>query len=78
MSSLQIPPCVQANVCDANPNTADFDNRNVVTNQSGAQLVTAVSDFYKSAAAGQTRPNAPPIFKTYQQMMDYKQRLNRR
>jgi hypothetical protein len=76
--SSQIPPCAVANVCNANPNTADFDNRNVVTSQSGAQLVTAVSNFYASAAAGQTRPNALPIFKTYQQMMDYKQRLNRR
>ena len=76
--SSQIPPCAVANVCNANPNTADFDNRNVVTSQSGAQLVTAVSNFYAGAAAGQARPNAPPIFKTYQQMMDYKQRLNRR
>ena len=76
--SSQVPPCAIANVCDANPNTANFDNRNVVTNQSGAQLVTAVSNFYAGAAAGQAKLNAPPLFKTYQQMMDYKQRLNRR
>jgi hypothetical protein len=76
--SSQVPPCAVANVCDANPVTANFDNRNVVINQGGAQLVTAVSNFYAGAAAGQARPNAPPIFKTYQQMMDYKQRLNRR
>lgn len=73
-----IPPCARANVCDANPQVADYDNRNVVTSKSGAQLVTDVSNFYAAAAAHQIRPNAPPIFKTYQQMMDWRQRQNRR
>lgn len=71
-------PCSIANVCDENPQTANYDNQNVVHNASGAQLVTAVSQFYGSAAMGITRPNAPPIFKTYGQMMDWKQRQNRR
>jgi hypothetical protein len=73
-----IPPCCVANVCDANPQTANYNNQNIVHNASGGQLVTAVSNFYAAAAAGQARPNAPPIFKTYGQMMDWKQRQNRR
>ena len=73
-----IPPCARANVCDANPQVADYDNRNVVTSNGGAQLVKDVSDFYAGAAANQIRPNAPPLFKTYQQMMDWRQRQNRR
>ena len=73
-----IPPCAVANVCDANPQVADYDNRNVVTSKGGAQLVNDVSNFYAAAAAQQIRPNAPPIFKTYQQMMDWKQSQNRR
>jgi hypothetical protein len=73
-----IPPCCVANVCDANPQTANYDNQNVVHSASGAALVGAVSNFYAAAAAGQIRPNAPPIFKTYGQMMDWKQRQNRR
>jgi hypothetical protein len=72
------PPCCVANVCDANPQVANYDNQNLAHNASGGQLVTAVSNFYAAAAAGQARPNAPPIFKTYQQMMDWKQRQNRR
>jgi hypothetical protein len=72
------PPCCVANVCDANPQVANYDNQNLVHNASGGQLITAVSNFYAAAAAGQARPNAPPIFKTYQQMMDWKQRQNRR
>ena len=47
-----IPPCARANVCDANPQVADYDNRNVVTSKGGAQLVKDVSDFYAAAAAG--------------------------
>lgn len=73
-----IPPCAVANICDANPQVADYDNRNVVTSKGGAQLVNDVSNFYAAAAAQQIRPNAPPIFKTYQQMMDWRQRQNRR
>lgn len=70
--------CCQANVCNANPVVANYDNRNVVVNMGGQTLVSAVNDFYRAAANNQLRPNAPPIFKTYQQMMDWKQRQNRR
>jgi len=76
--ATQTPPCCVANVVDPNANTANFDNNNLVHNKSGTQLVTAVSNYYTAAAAGQLRPNAPPIFKTYQQMMDWKQSQNRR
>jgi hypothetical protein len=70
--------CCDANVCNANPVVANYDNRNVVVNMGGQTLVSAVNDFYRAAANNQLRPNAPPIFKTYQQMMDWKQRHNRR
>lgn len=76
--ATQTPPCCVANIADPNANTANFDNSMVVHNKSGTQLVAAVSNYYTAAAAGQLRPNAPPIFKTYQQMMDWKQSQNRR
>jgi hypothetical protein len=87
--ATQTPPCCVANIADPNANTANFDNSMVVHNKSGTQLVTAVSNFYAAAgnittingqqvANSQIRPNAPPIFKTYQQMMDWKQSQNRR
>lgn len=76
--ATQTPPCCIANIADPNANTANFDNNNLVHNKSGTQLVAAVSNYYTAAAAGQLRPNAPPIFKTYQQMMDWKQSQNRR
>ena len=76
--ATQTPPCCVANIADPNANTANFDNSMVVHNKSGTQLVAAVSNYYAAAAAGQLRPNAPPIFKTYQQMMDWKQSQNRR
>ena len=74
----RIPACCTANVCDANPQTANFDNQNMSQSKSGQTLVSAVSNFYVAAATGQLRPNAPPMFKTYQQMMDWRQRQNRR
>ena len=88
--ATQTPPCCIANIADPNANTANFDHSMVVHYKSGTQLVTAVSEFYAAAGAvqtfpngqtvarGLTRPNAPPIFKTYQQMMDWKQSQNRR
>jgi len=76
--ATQTPPCCVANIADPNANTANFDNNNLVHNKSGTQLVTAVSNFYEAAKTNQLRPNAPPIFKTYQQMMDWKQSQNRR
>lgn len=77
-TQMTVPPCCVTNVCDANPQTSNYDNQNLVHNASGGQLITAVSQFYVGASTGQARPNAPPIFKTYQQMMDWKQRQNRR
>jgi hypothetical protein len=77
-SQMTTPPCCVSNVCNINPQTTDFNNQNLVHNLSGGQLVSAVSEFYVAAAAGKIKQNAPPIFKTYQQMMDWKQRQNRR
>ena len=76
--ATQTPPCCVANIADPNANTANFDNNNLVHNKSGTQLVTAVSNFYEAAKTNQLRPNAPPIFKTYQQMMDWKHSQHRR
>jgi hypothetical protein len=73
-----IQSCCDANVCNANPVVANYDNRNVVANKGGQTLVGAVDNFYRAAANNHLRPNAPPMFKSYQQMMDWLQRQNRR
>jgi hypothetical protein len=72
--------CCDVNICNPNPQTSNYDNQNVVHEMSGIQLVQAVNNFYDNAAnAGYVKPrNAAPIFKSYQQMMDWKQRQNRR
>jgi hypothetical protein len=70
--------CCTANVCDANPQTANFDSSNAIQSQAGQQLVSAVDDLYAGAAAGKMKPCVQPIFKTYGQMMEWKQRQNRR
>jgi hypothetical protein len=71
-------PCCVANTAKPNPNTSNYDTSTVVQQKSGAKLVSAVSEFYSAASTRQLRPNAPPIFKTYQQMMEWKQSQNRR
>jgi hypothetical protein len=74
----EVQNCCNANVCNPNPVVANYDNRNVVANKGGQTLVGAVDNFYRAAANNQLRPNAPPMFKSYQQMMDWLQRQNRR
>jgi hypothetical protein len=73
---MSTPPCCIANISQPNANTANFDTSNVTVAKDGKQLISAVSSFY--AAGGIIRPNAQPIFKSYQQMMSWKQAQNRR
>jgi hypothetical protein len=72
------PCCPPSNVEAANPNTTSFDNHTVTSVKEGANLVGAVNGFYEAAALGKVRPNAPPLFSSYQQMMSWKQAQNRR
>jgi len=74
---MSLPPCCVANLVRPNPHTANMDQQSVATSKSGARLVRDVTNFYEAAANHQIRPNAPPLFKTYQQMMEWKQRQNR-
>jgi hypothetical protein len=74
----EVITCCTANVCDVNPQIANFDSSNAIQSQGGQQLVSAVNDFYAGAAAGRMKPSVQPIFKTYGQMMEWKQRQNRR
>lgn len=78
IETMSIAPCCVPNLANPNPNTANFDNSTVTNSKDGVHLVRSVSDFYSAAAAGVTRPNAPPIFQSYQQMMSWKQAQNRR
>ena len=70
--------CCTANLSCPNPTTSNFDTSVVATSAAGARLIHSVDEFYAAAAAGVTRPNAQPIFKSYQQMMVWKQAQNRR
>ncbi len=76
IETMSVTPCCVPNLANPNPNTANFDSSTV--SKDGTHLVRSVSDFYSAAAAGITRPNAPPIFQSYQQMMSWKQAQNRR
>ena len=77
--SVPVPPsCCVATICNVNPQTVNFDNQHIITNNSGSHLVSAVSNFYSAASKGLLRPNAPPLFPSYQQMMKWKQRQNHR
>lgn len=75
---MSIAPCCIDNIVAPNANTANFDTSSIVSVKDGKQLVSAVSNFYTGAASGVMRPNAQPIFKSYQQMMSWKQAQNRR
>ena len=75
---MSIAPCCVDNISAPNANTANFDTSNIVAVKDGKQLVSAVTNFYASAASGIARPNAQPIFKSYLQMMTWKQAQNRR
>jgi len=70
--------CCTANLSCPNPITANVDASGVANSAAGARLIHSVDEFYAAAASGITRPNAPPIFKSYQQMMVWKQAQNRR
>jgi hypothetical protein len=74
----EVITCCTANVCNANPQTANLDSSNAIQSQAGQQLVSAVNDLYAGAASGRMKPCVQPIFKTYGQMMEWKQRQNRR
>jgi hypothetical protein len=69
-----------ANTNLANPSaqTDNFDPSVLANQRSGATLANSVAGFYDAASKGQTRPNAPPVFSSYQQMMAWKQGMNRR
>lgn len=69
-----------ANTNLANPSaqSANFDPSVLANQRSGATLANSVAGFYDAASKGQIRPNAPPVFSSYQQMMAWKQGMNRR
>jgi hypothetical protein len=79
------PPVFHSNMSNATTNlanpsaqTANFDPSALVHQRSGATLANSVAGFYDAASNGQIRPNAPPVFSSYQQMMAWKQGMNRR
>lgn len=79
------PPVFNSNMSNANTNianpsaqNANFDPSALANQRSGATLANAVAGFYDAAANRQIRPNAPPLFSSYQQLMAWKQGMNRR
>lgn len=79
------PPVFNDGMANANTNlahpgaqTANFDQSALVNQRSGATLANSVMGFYDAASRGQIRPNRAPLFSSYQQMMAWKQGMNRR
>jgi hypothetical protein len=68
-----VPPCCEPNVCNANPQTSNYDSDVIADKKSGKALNNSVENFYAGVANGQGRGRAPPLFKSYLQYMNYLQ-----
>jgi hypothetical protein len=71
---IPIPPCCQPNVCNANPQTSNY-NSDVIINKAGGKAIDkSVENFYEGVASGQVRRTySQPIFKSYHAYMNYLQ-----
>jgi hypothetical protein len=71
--ALIIPPCCQPNVCNANPQTSNY-NSDVIINKAGGKAIDkSVENFYVGVATGQRTAHSQPIFKSYYDYMNYLQ-----
>jgi hypothetical protein len=68
-----VPPCCEANVCDTNPQVANYDEQNIVVKKSGKIIDKNVENFYAGIASGQRTVYSQPIFKSYYDYIQYLQ-----
>jgi len=70
---MSVPLCCEPNVCNANPQTSNYDS-DVITNKSAGKAVDkSVENFYVGVATGQRTAYSQPIFKSYYDYINYLQ-----
>lgn len=68
-----VPPCCEPNVCNANPQSSNYDS-DVITNKSAGKVVDkSVENFYVGVSTGQRTAYSQPIFKSYYDYINYLQ-----
>jgi hypothetical protein len=68
-----IPLCCQPNVCNANPQTSNYNSDVVINKEGGKAIDKSVENFYGGVASGQRTAYSQPIFKSYHDYMNYLQ-----
>jgi hypothetical protein len=68
--------CCTANICDKNPQVANYDNEVIVNRKGGQAIIANVNDIYASQRTNTARIRVTPVFSSYQQYMTYLQSKN--
>jgi hypothetical protein len=68
--------CCTANICDKNPQVANYDNEVIVNRKGGQALIANVNEIYASQRTNTARIRVTPVFSSYQQYMTYLQSKN--
>jgi hypothetical protein len=68
--------CCTANICDKNPQVANYSNEVIINRKGGQALIANVNEIYASQRTNTARIRVTPVFSSYQQYMTYLQSKN--
>lgn len=68
--------CCTANICDKNPQVANYSNEVIVNRKGGQAMIANVNQIYASQTTNTARIRVTPVFSSYQQYMTYLQSKN--
>jgi hypothetical protein len=70
--------CCTANICNKNPQSANYSNQVIVNRKAGQAMIADVDNQNANKITNTSRINVKPIFSSYQQYMTYLQSKNAR
>jgi hypothetical protein len=68
--------CCTANICDKNPQVANYSNQVISNRKAGQAINASVNQMYESKGTRNSRITVTPVFSSYQQYMTYLQSKN--
>ena len=68
--------CCTANICDKNPQVANYSNEVIINRKAGQAINASVNQMYASKGTSNSRITVTPVFSSYQQYMTYLQSKN--
>lgn len=71
-----VPVCCTANICDKNPQVANYSNEVIINRKGGQALIANVNEIYAAQRTNTAGIRVTPIFSSYQQYMTYLQSKN--